>query len=224
MSTIVFDIETIGQDWESLDGETQDYLLKYCKDDEEREMTKAMLGFHPLTGEVVAIGMYDPDKDIRSVYFQAPNVELAQHYESEGTHFLVGTEKEILEMFWKTIVKYNTYVTFNGREFDNPYIMMRSAVNKVATKRNLVPYRYSTKEHIDLLDQLTFYGATRKFNLDYFCKRFGVVSPKSEGVTGLMVPEMFANGECEEIAKYCIRDVVATGELYKIWNEYLRFE
>jgi hypothetical protein len=44
--------------------------------------------------------------------------------------------------------------------------------------------------HCDLADQLTFYGgggrdgATRRFNLDFYCKAFGVESPKSQGVTG----------------------------------------
>lgn len=222
MSYLVFDIETIGDSWDSLDLETQTYLLKYAETEEQQELVKTTLGLYPLTGQIVAIGLYDPDKDIKSVYLQAPKGNLEERYEKEGVHYLVGTEAEILEKFWATIRKYSTFVTFNGRAFDCPYILMRSAVHKIKPTKNLIPYRYSDKEHIDLFDQLTFYNTTKRFNLDYFCKRFGIISPKSEGITGLDVPELFNQGEYQKIAEYCMRDVIATGELFQIWREYIK--
>ena len=222
MSNLIFDIETIGDTWDSLDVETQKYLLKYAETEEQQEVVKTTLGLYPLTGQIVAIGLYDPDKDIKSVYLQAPDSKLEERYEKEGVHYLVGTEAEILEKFWATIRKYSTFITFNGRAFDCPYILMRSAVHKIKPTKNLIPYRYSDKEHIDLFDQLTFYNTTRRFNLDYFCKRFGIISPKSEGVTGLDVPELFHQGEYQQIAEYCMRDVIATGELFQIWRDYIK--
>jgi DNA polymerase elongation subunit (family B) len=222
MSYLVFDIETIGDNWDSLDPETQMYLLKYAETEEQQEAVKTTLGLYPLTGQIVAIGLYDPEKDIKSVYLQAPDGSLEERYEKDGVHYLVGTEAEILEKFWATIRKYTTFVTFNGRGFDCPYILMRSAVHKIKPTKNLIPYRYSDKEHIDLFDQLTFYNTTKKFTLDYFCKRFAIISPKSEGVTGLDVPEMFNKGEYQQIAEYCMRDVIATGELFQIWQSYIK--
>jgi DNA polymerase elongation subunit (family B) len=222
MSYLIFDIETIGDSWDSLDKETQTYLLKYADTEEQQELIKTTLGLYPLTGEIVAIGLYDPEKDIRSVYLQAPDGSLEDRYEKEGVHYLVGTEAEILEKFWATIRKYSTFVTFNGRAFDCPYILMRSAFHKIKPTKNLIPYRYSDKEHVDLFDQLTFYNTTKKFNLDYFCKRFGIISPKSEGITGLDVPELFSKGEYQQIAEYCMRDVIATGELFQIWRDYIK--
>lgn len=222
MSYLVFDIETIGDSWDTLDPETQIYLLKYAETEEQQELVKTTLGLYPLTGQIVAIGLYDPDKDIKSVYLQAPKGNLEERYEKEGVHYLVGTEAEILEKFWITIRKYSTFVTFNGRGFDCPYILMRSAVHKIKPTKNLIPYRYSDKEHIDLFDQLTFYNTTKKFNLDYFCKRFGIISPKSEGITGLDVPDLFNQGEYQQIAEYCMRDVIATGELFQIWRDYIK--
>ncbi|MEY3470813.1 MAG: hypothetical protein RLZZ223_163 [Candidatus Parcubacteria bacterium] len=222
MSYLIFDIETIGDSWDSLDKETQTYLLKYADTEEQQELIKTTLGLYPLTGEIVAIGLYDPEKDIRSVYLQAPDGSLEDRYEKEGVHYLVGTEAEILEKFWATIRKYSTFVTFNGRAFDCPYILMRSAFHKIKPTKNLIPYRYSDKEHVDLFDQLTFYNTTKKFNLDYFCKRFGIISPKSEGVTGLDVPALFEQGKYQQIAEYCMRDVIATGELFQIWKTYIK--
>lgn len=223
MSYLVFDIETVGDKWDSLDVDTQKYLLKYAENEEQQELVKTTLGLYPLTGQIVAIGLYDPDKDIKSVYLQAPNGKLEERYEKDGVHYLVGTEAEILEKFWATIRKYSTFITFNGRAFDCPYILMRSAIHRIKPTKNLIPYRYSDKEHIDLFDQLTFYNTTKRFNLDYFCKRFGIISPKSAGVTGLDVPELFTKEEYHTIAEYCMRDVVATGELFQIWRDYIKF-
>lgn len=222
MSHLIFDIETIGDSWDDLDFETQKYLLKYSETEEQQELVKTTLGLYPLTGQIVAIGLYDPDKDIRSVYLQAPDGSLEERYEKDGVFYIVGTESEILEKFWATIRKYSTFVTFNGRAFDCPYILMRSAVHKIKPTKNLIPYRYSDKEHVDLFDQLTFYNTTKRFNLDYFCKRFGIISPKSEGVTGLDVPDLFNRGEYQIIAEYCMRDVIATGELFQIWRDYIK--
>ena len=40
-------------------------------------------------------------------------------------------------------------------------------------------------------------------------------------MTGLDVNDLLAAGEYRQIAEYCLRDVEATVELYKIWKERL---
>jgi hypothetical protein len=80
---------------------------------------------------------------------------------------------------------------------------------------------------VDLADQLSFYGAIewkRRFNLDFYCRAFGIESSKSHGVTGSDVNALFAAQKFREIALYCLRDVVATAELYKKWRQFLAFE
>ncbi len=37
-------------------------------------------------------------------------------------------------------------------------------------------------------------GAARKFNLDFYCKAFGIESPKAHGVTGMDVTTLMAAG------------------------------
>ena len=61
MSRIIFDIETVGKDFESLDRPVQEYLLKYAETQDEKEEIKDRLSFYPITGEIVAIGLLDPD-------------------------------------------------------------------------------------------------------------------------------------------------------------------
>ena len=64
-------------------------------------------------------------------------------------------------------------------------------------------------------------GAARRFNLDFYCKCFGIESPKSAGVTGMDVGDMMEEGRYREIAEYCVRDVEATLSFYRIWKERL---
>ena len=110
-----------------------------------------------------------------------------------------------------------------GRGFDCPVLMLRSAMLKVKPSKNLMPYRYSAEQHIDLLEQLTFYNSVRKFNLDFFCKAFGIQSPKASGITGHDIAPMYKENKFEEIAKYCAGDLFATRELYLRWQNYLKF-
>ncbi len=72
-----------------------------------------------------------------------------------------------------------------------------------------------------MLEQFTYYGLTKKFNLDFYCRAFGVESPKSQGISGMEVKNLYDAGKIKEIAVYCGKDVIATYELYKIWDEYL---
>jgi DNA polymerase elongation subunit (family B) len=221
MSRIVFDIETLGRDWESLDEPVKDYLLRYAETDDEIKRVKETLSFYPLTGEIIAIGMLNPDKDSGTVYYQAPGQEPLLPFEEGGIRFEAGSEKEILGKFWQAVKGYKQFITFNGRGFDCPFILVRSALHKVKPTVNLMPNRYNDS-HIDLLDQLTFFGAARKFSLDMWCGAFGIKSPKAE-MKGCEVGDTFRDGRYMDIARYCAGDLRATAEILKIWENYIRF-
>ncbi|MDH4071139.1 MAG: ribonuclease H-like domain-containing protein [Ignavibacteria bacterium] len=223
MNRIVFDIETLAYPLGDFDQVQQDYLMKFAGNDEEREEAKRRMNLNPFTARIIAIGMLNPDSNQGKVLYEAPKTE--PELSSDGAiEFVSCTEKEILERFWETVSHYNQLITFNGRTFDAPFVMLRSTLLGVKPIRNLVPYRYSAKEHCDLLDQLTFYGATRKFNLDFYCKSFGIKSPKADGVTGLDLAELVEQRRFMEIAEYCLRDVRATAELFEKWKSFLSFE
>jgi len=82
--------------------------------------------------------------------------------------------------------------------------MMRSAINKIKPTKNLITSRYDKKLHIDLLEQLTYYGLTKKFNLDFYCKAFGIDSPKSKGISGMDVKNLYEAGKIERQRKQAI--------------------
>jgi predicted PolB exonuclease-like 3'-5' exonuclease len=222
MNTIIFDIETIPQDFNNLDEAQQHYLLKTAENEEEEKIVKEQMSLWAPTNRIVAIGMLSVETQKGAVYFQSENKEIKE-FEDGNIKYWAGTEKEILEKFWVAIAHAQKFVTFNGRGFDCPVLMLRSAMLQVKPSKNLMPYRYSAEAHIDLLEQLTFYNAVRKFNLDFYCKSFGIESPKSHGVSGLDVKPMFEAGKYEEIARYCAGDLAATRELYLRWMEYMKF-
>jgi len=222
MSRIIFDIETVGKDFESLEKSVQEYLLRWADSEDDEKEVKESLSFYPLTGEIITIGMFDPDKGKGIVYFQN-NSDPLLPFEGEGFKYETGTEKEIIQKFWDTIKNYNQFITFNGRGFDCPFIMIRSAVHKVKPIRDLMPNRYGDT-HIDLFDQLTFYGASRrKFSLDMWCRAFDIKSPKADGITGYEVKDLYKSGRYIDIARYCAGDLTATKELFSVWEKFIKF-
>lgn len=236
MATLIFDIETIGEDWGELDEMRQEVLTRWIKRDAESEEgykalltdVKEGLGFSPLTGQIVAIGVLDGDKDKGAVYFQSP-ADTKGMFEDGGYKYDPLPEKEMLQKFWDIVGKYDTFVTFNGRGFDVPFLMVRSAIHGIRPSKNLMANRYlnyqpGNARHIDLLDQLAFYGAVRrKGSLHLWARAFGIESPKSQGVSGDDVATLFKEKRFEDIARYNARDLKATLALYRKYEEFLAF-
>ena len=178
-------------------------------------------------GEVVAIAVLDQNNK-GAVYFQAPGDDIAE-FEENGIKYKQMTEKKMLENFWKGATKYDEFISFNGRGFDAPFLAIRSAIHKIKPTKDLMEGRYLYQQkkcqHIDLHDQLSFYGAVRrKGSLHLYSRAFGIKSPKSEGISGDDIGRLFKEKKFVEIAKYNAGDLFATKELYDYWNNYLRLQ
>ncbi|MFA6006762.1 MAG: ribonuclease H-like domain-containing protein [Candidatus Paceibacterota bacterium] len=238
MRTVIFDIETIGEEYGKMDESTQELitasLKKSAASDEEYEaeleQLKDGLGFSPLTGEIVAIGVHDLELEKGVVYFN-PGTGPAKN-DTEGAYQLKPmNEKEMLEAFWDGLKQYDVIVGFNSRAFDGPFMMIRSLVHGVRPSKDILAGRYLYQQfksgitHIDLMDQLSFYGASRfkGSSLHMFCRALGVESPKVGGVTGDDVTGLFKAGKSLDIARYNTRDIKATAELYKKWRDTIAF-
>lgn len=232
MRTLIFDIETVGENWEDLDETTQQVLMSWIdrssKNPEERAALvhdmRAGLGFSPLTGSIVAIGVYDLEREHGAVYYVGNGTKS----DSEEENFLYKqrTEEEMLVEFWEGAREYDTFVTFNGRAFDVPFLIHRSVAHGIKPTRELMKYRYLSQQsapfHIDLQDELTWYGAmSRRPSLHLFCRAYGIKSPKSDGVSGHDVATLYNNQQFIDIARYNAADVVATKELYELWLKNL---
>lgn len=236
MATLAFDIETAALGREHFDDAQWEYLMREAErlpDETARQQREAelirQLNLYPFTAQVVCIAMLNADTARGQVLFLAADFEEGDAPGDSPVEFVACMdEAELLAAFWDVAKHYDQIVTFNGRAFDVPFLYLRSAIlNVPITRKNWLGYRFTTEPHCDLAEQLTFYGvsgrdgAARRFNLDFYCKAFGIDSPKSHGVTGLDINQLLAEGRHRDIAEYCLRDVRATVELYRIWRERL---
>jgi len=229
MRKIIFDIETSCFPFESLAESQQEYLLRYVEKEHDEEVKNQKkddairyLSLYPFTAKVISIGIFDVDKEKAFVYYES-DIQEEWISEERNIHYKGLSEAEMLQSFWRIVEITDQVITFNGRNFDVPFLMIRSAINKIKPSKNLVAKRFDSTLHIDLLEQFTYYGLTRKFNLDFYCHAFGITSPKSKGISGMDVKNIYESGRIKDIAVYCAEDIFATYQLYKIWNEFLNF-
>lgn len=218
MKKLVIDIETVGFPWEEQDPYVREYLIKGLSDGEAEETRRAG-GLSPFRGKVVAIGVINIDDGRSCALYEVPGQNELRVEKAGMRTYISGSEKQILEKFWDFFVSDSRFITFNGRQFDGPFLMIRSAINGIVPKRDLVGYRYGFHPNCDLREALNFFGTTNgrqfKFNLDLACKSFGVETSKSEGIDGRSVETWYRAGRHRELADYCLEDVRATAQLYE---------
>jgi len=232
MKRLVIDIETVGTPWEEHDPYVREYLIKGMSDAEAEE-EKRRGALSPFTGHIITIGVMNVDTRQMAAYYEVPGQDELRTRRDGNKTYLFGSEKLILEAFWQHFGADDRFITFNGRQFDGPFLMIRSAILGIRPRRDLVGYRYSFHPNCDLREVLNFAGTVYsrqiRFNLDLACKAFGVESSKQEGMDGRSVESYYREGMVQQIADYCLEDVRATAELYEklaatilIWNNDFR--
>ncbi|HET9958708.1 MAG TPA: 3'-5' exonuclease, partial [Polyangiaceae bacterium] len=107
-------------------------------------------------------------------------------------------------------------VTFNGRGFDLPVIAMRCLRYGIPFRHYYrsrdVRYRFSADGHLDLMDYVADFGATRPTRLDVIAKLCGM--PGKVGVDGKDVGPLVHAGRIGEVRNYCLCDVVQTAGVF----------
>ncbi len=218
MKKLVIDIETVGTPWEELDPYVREYMLKGLSEGDAEEARRAG-GLSPFRGKIVAIGVIRLDDGRSCALYEMPGQTDVRTERVGARTYISGSERQILEKFWEFFDSDSRFISFNGRQFDGPFLMIRSAINGIIPKRDLVGYRYGFHPNCDLREALNFFGTVNarqfKFNLDLACKAFGVETSKSEGVDGRSVETWYRAGRHREIADYCLEDVRATAQLYE---------
>jgi len=126
----------------------------------------------------------------------------------------------ITQHFWNGWRHYNrpTFVTFNGRGYDIP-LMELSAYryglslpdwfNVDARTYEQSRNRYNTQRHLDLMDLISNFGATRvQGGLNVLANIIG--KPGKTGIDGSQVQDVYDAGGVQKINDYCICDVLDT--------------
>ena len=218
MKRLVIDIETVGIPWEEHDPYVREYLIRGLNEG-DAEAARSAGGLSPFRGRIIAIGVINIEDGRSCALFEVPGQTDLRIEKASVRTYISGTERQILQKFWEFFENDSRFITFNGRQFDGPFLMIRSAVNGIIPKRDLVGYRYGFHPNCDLREALNFFGTVNarqfKFNLDLACKAFGVETSKGEGLDGRSVEAWYRAGRHREIADYCLDDVRATKELYE---------
>lgn len=235
MAKLVFDIETSALSLDYFDPAQREYLFRDAErltdavsSEQRRAEIERQFSLWPFTARVVCVAMLNAETCRGQVLYVTPESATPESPDETVRFMACADEASLLARFWEVAQHYDHIVTFNGRGFDVPFIYLRSAILDVPiSRKDWLGYRFQTEPHCDLAEQLTFYGvsgrdgAARRFNLDFYCKAFGLTSPKAQGVTGADVNRLLEEGRGREIAEYCLRDVEATLELYRIWKQRL---
>jgi DNA polymerase elongation subunit (family B) len=234
MKTLIVDIETVGEDWDKIDDFTKDTMTRWVRETSKNEQEyeygmkgiRDGLGLSPLTGSIISIGVMDYQSGRRCVFYQGGNnKEVVQ----DGVQYKPMNEEAMLVRFWEIAQSFQTFVTFNGYAFDVPYLIIRSAIHGIRPSVNLMQNRYVSYHrevtHIDLQDQLSFYGAMRqkgKGSLHMWARAFGIISSKSRSMNGHEVATMYKQGKYLDIACYNAADLLVTAQLYTKWVQFIK--
>lgn len=218
VKTMVFDIETVGKKFEELDEVEQDYLLNNLeRATEDKEEAKKKTGLYSIFGKVCAIGAFNPGSQ-KGMVLLLGDKDLAPEKENY-TYKIFKEEKDLLAEFWNIAKEYELFVTYNGDNFDFPYLIIRSGINRVK-----VPFevkKWGSDKFIDLFNRIK---QSHGYKLEILCKAFGIENPKEAGVHGGDVNELFDKKDFQRIADYVARDAYSTSQLYLIWKEFMSGE
>ncbi|MCA9354528.1 MAG: ribonuclease H-like domain-containing protein [Candidatus Kaiserbacteria bacterium] len=230
MATLIVDIETKAEDWKALPGITRSALTQWIEKadfsyEEKRKKlstVQSRLSLSPFTASIISLAVYDVERKTGAVYFVSNESE--DSFEIDDFTFKARTEKEILEDFWEGATSYDVFVTFNGRSFLMPFIHHRSVMQGVKPTVDIARQRYLTKQtlpyHVDLLDELSFYGGmSHRPSLALLCGAYGI--DNSSLLSGDEIDAAFADERYRYIAEKNMGDVQAINGLYEKWKENL---
>lgn len=178
--------------------------------EEQKKKVMSELALSPMTGKIITIGMMD---DTGKLFQLSPELD----------------EERMLTKFWTEfgeIFENNAkvkLVSFNGKKFDLPFLLIRTAKLMIQKPESLdlfIPSdylkKYDTQFHFDLYENhfSAFKGGLKawaSFFLD------------ADYESGAQVAEMYESGRYSEIVEYNYRDLLRTKGLYdsiKHWVGY----
>ena len=181
-----------------------------AKRDEWLRKTKAEASLDPLTGMVVSIAFA----------------------QSGGSHAMAttisdsGSERLLIQSAFEVLSDIRCVVTFNGTEFDLPFLLVRAARYGITLPHWIKDgmRRYSTIPHCDVRGVLSAWNPRRKGTLAVWYRHlFGEVPPvveyEGEEVNGAMVARLIAEQAWDVLAEYNAADAGATLRIYSRLDE-----
>lgn len=220
-SVVAIDIETISSynDIDKLPKHIEEYVNKSVdkrlkdksKIDENVKKILNNFALDPYVGEILMIGTATVDQKIILVNKKLLNRDIDENLIDNVSLYYYENEKAMLEDFNESInnllANSGVIVSFNGKEFDLPYIFIRSVINKVETP--LMNYidlinKYNYSYHIDLHNLLD--GSLRNIMLAF--------NINSDDISGADIGKLYTEGKYEEIIDKNLKDLIGTTQLF----------
>lgn len=213
---LFIDIETVSQtnDYDSLSeriktqwARKSSYLNKDLeKSPEERYHDRAAIFAE--FGKIITIGLG----------FFTPNEE--GEMTLRLTSIAYDDEDLLLKEFIEVLSKFDQdklhLCGHNGKEFDFPYLCRRMLVNGLKLPCALDTFGKKPWEvnHIDTMEMWKFGDWKHYTSLDLLASIFDIESSKESIDGGQVGKTYYEEKDLEKIAKYCMRDVIVTAQLY----------
>lgn len=118
----------------------------------------------------------------------------------------------------------NAVMTWNGMQFDFPFIYKRAAILGIELPLNCQPLsfwtkKYSHEPHCDLMQELAGWNREQYTNLDEAAKLF--LGERKTERDYSRYAQMIKDGEGEEIGKDCLSDAILTHRIGTKISHYL---
>ena len=227
---LVIDIETAS---DNLDAGYEAYKLATMTTSRtSSDKIREQFPISPLTGKIILIGLLTQrfpeldEKEVNITKFQDGHIEYSTAQIGLFPNGQQLTEKRTLEIFWRIIQHVIPresglpLVSFNGKGFDLPYILIRSLINQVDiplagkgafTKWNA---KYTTDFHVDMRSIFNNYDNYARGTLDEYAYRMGLTQVM-QGDSGADVPIWYNEGKFNQILQKNMLDVNKTFRLYE---------
>ncbi|MBS1808652.1 MAG: ribonuclease H-like domain-containing protein [Acidobacteria bacterium] len=125
-------------------------------------------------------------------------------------------EARTLRSFWKLVADFkpshDLFIGHNLLDFDLPFIYKRSIIHQIKPTIHLSFRRFQSQPIFDTMWEWSCWR--HRISLHDLAQALAVPSPKAAGVTGDNVYDLYQQGRHEEIAQYCMRDVVCVRDVF----------
>jgi hypothetical protein len=183
MSLLIIDVVTTAPEVTTLSAVQHDTLFSWIfertVDEVERERlckrVMMRLPQHPLVATIQTVSIYDVKTNERACYVVSDGTSGVV----DGVMIKYMTECEMLKEFWQGVLHYDTFISFDGRRISAPFLIHRSRVYGIRQSKALMEGRYPRQQHtcrhIDLLEELCFYGVwSQPRDLVHWARTLGV--------------------------------------------------
>lgn len=222
--TLVFDLETVpAHDPKSMPASVTEAIGRHAA--REGCEPELVMSLSPLFGQVVSMAFMEGDDLDSEVWALGvpPGGDPGRVVGEVPPWLQLVSERELLQAFWLLAAQAEVVVSYNGRNFDVPFLLGRSLIHEVPARVDLLGSPYHVRPHLDLYRMIATGRSMGPASLDAVCWALGVESPK-DGMSGADVAPAYARGELGAIATYNRGDVLATARVFqRVRDTVLRF-